>query len=139
MSYLDYPFYSPYYRSRYYSPYYGSRVYDYSYVSPARSYVYDYPLYHPETRVETTVTTTTLERPVYTPLDYTYRSYYPYSSYYSPYRSYRYYPYALDRPYTTYYLWDQILHFNNFYKWLIFEWKNKLNIMFVNNMSWFFV
>ena len=104
MSFIDhhYPLYSPYYGSRYYSPYYGSRVLDYSYVSPARSYAYDYPPYYYDApRVETTVTTTTVERPVYTP------SYYPYSSYYSPYRSY-YTPYRsiyYDRPYTTYYLW----------------------------------
>ena len=130
MSYLDY-LYSPYYRSRYYSPYY-SRLYDYPYVYPSRSYVYDYPLYYTEPRVETTVTTTTVERPVYTPLDYTYRSYYPYSSYYYPYRSYRYYPY------TTYYLWDQILYFHNFNGYLSFEWIKKLNVIVVYSVSFFF-
>ena len=119
MSYIDYPFYSPYYGSRYYSPYYGSRLYDYSYVSPARSYIRDYPLYHQEPRVETTVTTTTVERPVYSALDYPLRSYYPYSpyyspygSYYSPYRIYRHYPYALDRAYATHYLWDHLIFLN---------------------------
>ena len=129
MSYLalDYPYYNSYYGSRYYSPYYGSRYLDYSYVSPARSYVYDYPVYTPAPRVETTVTTTTVERPALASY-YPYSSYYPYtSSYYSPYRSYYspyrsyYSPYALDRAYTTHYLWAH-LFFSWSKKWLIFEW-----------------